>query len=260
MGTEGARDDRQAAWHPVRPCRRGAAQKRKRSDERVTRFRPLRPGDLPDLKRRCIRWAADNLISLRDAALDVAVPDGLNDRAADNWEPLLAIADRAGGDWPERARKAALALSGNGARRGCLDRRHAARRHQGNLRAARSERLQRTLETNTVEGTCRGARRDRGPCLAGVERQADHRECRRETAAATSIAPKQFALWIAELERLRAVGVRRCLRTLSFFRPPSHNSTSATGLKPNGNLDNSTSTETTPTSDVEKSEKDKWKQ
>jgi hypothetical protein len=37
----------------------------------------------------------------------------LNDRAADAWEPLLAIADLAGGDWPQRGRKAALALSGD---------------------------------------------------------------------------------------------------------------------------------------------------
>ncbi|MDP1086397.1 DUF3631 domain-containing protein, partial [Klebsiella pneumoniae] len=36
----------------------------------------------------------------------------INDRAGDNWEPLLAIADQAGGDWPDRARAAALALSG----------------------------------------------------------------------------------------------------------------------------------------------------
>jgi Protein of unknown function (DUF3631) len=44
------------------------------------------------------------------------LPDELDDRAQDVWEPLFAIADRAGGDWPERARRAAIALSGNGAR------------------------------------------------------------------------------------------------------------------------------------------------
>lgn len=43
---------------------------------------------------------------------DVSVPDELNDRAADSWEPLLALADAAGEDWPTRGRLAALALSG----------------------------------------------------------------------------------------------------------------------------------------------------
>ena len=39
----------------------------------------------------------------------------LEDRAADNWEPLLAIADLAGGDWPDRARRAAIALDATAA-------------------------------------------------------------------------------------------------------------------------------------------------
>ena len=39
------------------------------------------------------------------------LPDELDDRAQDVWEPLLAIADLAGGDWPTRARAAAIALS-----------------------------------------------------------------------------------------------------------------------------------------------------
>jgi hypothetical protein len=41
----------------------------------------------------------------------VTVPETLNDRAADGWEPLLAIADAAGGHWPARARAAAIALT-----------------------------------------------------------------------------------------------------------------------------------------------------
>jgi len=40
------------------------------------------------------------------------MPDGLNDRAADNWRPLLSIADVAGGDWPELARTAVKLLAG----------------------------------------------------------------------------------------------------------------------------------------------------
>jgi hypothetical protein len=40
-------------------------------------------------------------------------PTGYDDiRAADNWRPLLAIADEAGGEWPGRARQAALNLAG----------------------------------------------------------------------------------------------------------------------------------------------------
>lgn len=41
---------------------------------------------------------------------DEALPDELGDRQQDSWEPLLAIADAAGGQWPEQARKAAIAL------------------------------------------------------------------------------------------------------------------------------------------------------
>jgi hypothetical protein len=38
------------------------------------------------------------------------MPDSIEDRNADVWEPLLAVADLAGGEWPERAREAAVAL------------------------------------------------------------------------------------------------------------------------------------------------------
>ncbi|MGB9226710.1 DUF3631 domain-containing protein, partial [Mycobacterium sp.] len=37
------------------------------------------------------------------------LPKGVEDRDADVWEPLLAVADLAGGHWPERARVAAVA-------------------------------------------------------------------------------------------------------------------------------------------------------
>jgi putative DNA primase/helicase len=37
------------------------------------------------------------------------MPEGIVNRAADNWRPLLTIADVAGGEWPERARTAAEA-------------------------------------------------------------------------------------------------------------------------------------------------------
>jgi hypothetical protein len=41
-------------------------------------------------------------------------PRGLSDRAEDVWEPLFAIAECAGGDWPQRAREAAVTLADKG--------------------------------------------------------------------------------------------------------------------------------------------------
>lgn len=38
------------------------------------------------------------------------LPDGIEDRDADVWEPLVAIADAAGATWPERVRRAAVAM------------------------------------------------------------------------------------------------------------------------------------------------------
>ena len=47
------------------------------------------------------------------AALEKAEPNdlGLEDRAADVWEPLVMVADLAGGDWPDRARAAGKRLT-----------------------------------------------------------------------------------------------------------------------------------------------------
>ena len=43
---------------------------------------------------------------------DPEMPEGLHDRACDNWRTLLAIADLVGGDWPAKARASARLLSG----------------------------------------------------------------------------------------------------------------------------------------------------
>lgn len=84
--------------------------RRRRQDETVDELRLDRLDELEDLRRRAARWAADHHHAL--AAADPAVPPELHDRARDNWRPLLAIADAAGGEWPQRARAAALELSG----------------------------------------------------------------------------------------------------------------------------------------------------
>jgi hypothetical protein len=41
------------------------------------------------------------------------IPDQLDDRQQDCWEPLLAIADLAGGEWPQQARAAAIGINAN---------------------------------------------------------------------------------------------------------------------------------------------------
>lgn len=83
--------------------------RRRAPDERVEPFR-VREHE-PEghaLRQRLAAWVA----SVRDAlaAARPAMPAGVEDRDADCWEALLAIADAAGGDWPERARVAAVAL------------------------------------------------------------------------------------------------------------------------------------------------------
>jgi hypothetical protein len=91
--------------------------KRKRTDEKVKR---LRAKDGPELRgvlsRKAARWAADNFEALGHAEPDT--PEQLHDRAADAWSPLFTIADLAGGDWPRRARAAAITLTGASAEDG----------------------------------------------------------------------------------------------------------------------------------------------
>src|SRR5258708_3702871 len=78
----------------------------------VARLRKRDSEEFAILRRQAARWAHDNFSSLTDP--EPGIPEVLNDRAADNWRPLLAIADLAGGAWPKRARDAACILSGEG--------------------------------------------------------------------------------------------------------------------------------------------------
>jgi hypothetical protein len=81
---------------------------RRRADgESVSAYRERRDGPpLRELGQRLARWGEASADVLQLAEPDMPVED----RAADTWEPLIAVADLAGGDWPARARKACLAL------------------------------------------------------------------------------------------------------------------------------------------------------
>ncbi len=74
----------------------------------LIRFRADRVAGISDLGRMLARFVLDNQIAIREA--DVEPPERLHDRSADNWRPLMAVAAAAGGEWPERAAAAALAL------------------------------------------------------------------------------------------------------------------------------------------------------
>lgn len=88
--------------------------RRKGPGETVERIRLDRlPQETLNIRRQIERWTADNLEDMRASEPKTPGPSKLNDRAADNWRPLLAIADLAGGEWPELARQAAITVSGS---------------------------------------------------------------------------------------------------------------------------------------------------
>lgn len=61
-----------------------------------------------ELRDRLANWATSVAPTVTDAWPEM--PNGIEDRNADVWEALLAVADAAGGEWPERARVAAVTL------------------------------------------------------------------------------------------------------------------------------------------------------
>ncbi|GAA3636329.1 DUF3631 domain-containing protein [Microlunatus ginsengisoli] len=84
------------------------AMRRRAPDETVLPYRARRDGPaLTQLKTQLHAWVMGRLDQLERAAPVLPVED----RAADTWEPLVAIADAAGGHWPADARAAVLALT-----------------------------------------------------------------------------------------------------------------------------------------------------
>ncbi len=84
----------------------------------IVRMKRRSPGEVVEPFR--YRLHSAEVFALRDALSDWAgsiptgvwpdMPEGIEDRNADVWEALLAVADAAAGDWPKRARVAAVAL------------------------------------------------------------------------------------------------------------------------------------------------------
>ncbi len=104
-GIGGLPDTVQSRSIPIRLKKRLASEPIRRFRERDARAE----GEaLHDALEGCL--GSEALEELRTA--EPELPDELSDRAQDVWEPLFALADAAGGEWPERARQAAKRLSG----------------------------------------------------------------------------------------------------------------------------------------------------
>jgi hypothetical protein len=83
--------------------------RRKEKTDSVERFRSRKLLPLTGaLRSNLEEWAPVAREELE--AVEPECPEGLTDRQEDIWEPLFAIADMAGGDWPKRAREAAVSL------------------------------------------------------------------------------------------------------------------------------------------------------
>jgi hypothetical protein len=84
--------------------------RRKTPEEKVDRFRRrLVRDEATRIANWLDIWSASALAELADAW--PVLPDALDDRGQDAWEPLLAIADLASGGWDGRARLAAVHLA-----------------------------------------------------------------------------------------------------------------------------------------------------
>ncbi|KOV93888.1 DUF3631 domain-containing protein [Streptomyces sp. NRRL B-3648] len=83
--------------------------RRRARNEKVEPFRArVHEAEGHKLRDRLAAWAEQARGFVMGAWPDM--PDGVTDRPADVWEPLIAIADAAGGHWPERARQACVTL------------------------------------------------------------------------------------------------------------------------------------------------------
>lgn len=84
--------------------------RRKLPHEKTERIRQADPGLFDDLRAKLARFADDYKDQVKQTRPQL--PQNLNDRAQDNWEPLLAIAQVAGNEWFQIGMVAAVKLSG----------------------------------------------------------------------------------------------------------------------------------------------------
>jgi Protein of unknown function (DUF3631) len=178
---------------------------RRRSDEPIEPFRFGHTDHLDQLARKAARWAADHAERVRGA--DPVTPPGLFNRLADNWRPLLAVADAAGKHWPQRAR-------------GGTSRHRRRRRRLFRSRDAPGGHLRDLQRKAGRPARIRGLGQDfdfnRGAALGrmGEKRQADHAKRRRQTPQAVQDQAGHRPARCRHGERLQARGLHRCVEPI----------------------------------------------
>ena len=81
---------------------------RRKPDEKVEKLRNSSPSEFEEIRRRIIRWSEDNKAKIASAGPQMPVK--LNDRAGDNWFPILAITQVAGPSWHDLTFQAIASL------------------------------------------------------------------------------------------------------------------------------------------------------
>lgn len=84
--------------------------RRKLPHESVERLRHAEPELFDEIRAKISRCVNDHRELIRRCKPEI--PNVLHDRAQDNWEPLLGIAEVSGERWAQLARKAAISLTG----------------------------------------------------------------------------------------------------------------------------------------------------
>ena len=160
-----------------------------RAKPRILPHRPRRPSEV--LARKTARWAADN--ADRIAGADPDMPPGVHNREADNWRPLFAIADAAGGEWPKRAWAAATQAAAASETDSLIE------LLLGDIRDIFAKRKANKVEPADRDPVRRSGRRPgchRGTAMgrAGQEPQAAHAEPAGPAAQAAGIAPENIRI------------------------------------------------------------------
>lgn len=97
-------------WDTVEDRAITIEMRRKSKEEKVERFHARKVArEAETLRRMAVRWTQDHLDQLAETEPDL--PDFLDDRAQDSWEPVFAIGAVAGGEWYEKLVEASKRLS-----------------------------------------------------------------------------------------------------------------------------------------------------